>query len=115
MTAQPLQKKRDKLLAQIRKLEAELAEVQRQIDESSVPDPAVIERRGEVLESRQAKTGGCFVLQRIKCGKPSCRCAKAGALGHGPYWYRYWKEKGRTRCKYVGKVLTKNEVVGDIK
>ncbi|MBI3537057.1 MAG: hypothetical protein HY070_05820, partial [Chloroflexi bacterium] len=24
---------------------------------------------------------------------------------HGPYWYAYWKEEGRTRSRYVGRVL----------
>jgi DnaJ-class molecular chaperone len=23
--------------------------------------------------------------------------------GHGPYWYAFWKEGGKTRSKYVGK------------
>jgi hypothetical protein len=22
---------------------------------------------------------------------------------HGPYWYAYWKENGRTRSRYIGK------------
>jgi hypothetical protein len=37
----------------------------------------------------------------IKCGKPGCKCTK-GEL-HGPYWYAYWSEKGRTRSQYLGK------------
>ena len=24
---------------------------------------------------------------------------------HGPYWYAYWKEDGRTRSQYIGKEL----------
>ncbi len=38
-----------------------------------------------------------------KCGKPACkRCSTS--KGHGPYWYAYWKEGGKLRSGYVGKV-----------
>ncbi|MDH5371844.1 MAG: hypothetical protein OEX97_02755 [Acidimicrobiia bacterium] len=38
--------------------------------------------------------------QRIRCGKPNCtRCP------HGPYWYAYWREAGRRKSRYVGKLL----------
>lgn len=42
----------------------------------------------------------------VRCGKPPCRCA-SGAT-HGPYWYAYWSEDGKTRCRYVGKRLSSN-------
>jgi|SRR5579871_734298 len=32
----------------------------------------------------------------VLCGKPTCKRL------HGPYWYAYWKERGRTRKRYVG-------------
>lgn len=37
-----------------------------------------------------------------RCGKINCRCETAGEL-HGPYIYEYWKEKGKTKSRYVGK------------
>jgi hypothetical protein len=37
--------------------------------------------------------------QWVKCGRPTCRCAK-GQL-HGPYQYRFWREAGRLRKEYV--------------
>ncbi len=41
-----------------------------------------------------------YRLESVKCGKPGCtRCP------HGPYWYAYWRENGRTRSQYVGKDL----------
>jgi hypothetical protein len=43
-------------------------------------------------------------LERVRCGKASCRCAD-GEL-HGPYWYEYWSEAGKTRSRYVGKALS---------
>jgi hypothetical protein len=41
-----------------------------------------------------------FRQEMVKCGKQGCtRCP------HGPYWYAYWREDGRTRSRYVGKEL----------
>ena len=41
------------------------------------------------------------------CGKPRCRKCRAG-IGHGPYWYAYRTENGRTTRTYVGKNLPAN-------
>jgi hypothetical protein len=38
----------------------------------------------------------------VKCGKANCKPCQDGQ-GHGPYWYAYWSEKGRTRKRYIGK------------
>ncbi len=40
-----------------------------------------------------------YRLEWIYCGKECKKCP------HGPYWYCYWKEDGKTRTKYIGKVL----------
>lgn len=42
--------------------------------------------------------------QFTRCGKQRCRKCKEGS-GHGPYWYAYWSENGRTVSKYIGTVL----------
>jgi hypothetical protein len=34
----------------------------------------------------------------VNCGK--CK----GGCAHGPYWYAYWKENGRLRKRYIGKL-----------
>jgi len=65
-------------------------------------EPIPTKRGAEVLEERRAG-GMTYRLQRVKCGKPSCKCA--AGLGHGPYWYGYWREGGRLRSKYIGKIL----------
>jgi len=37
--------------------------------------------------------------QLVKCGKGNCtKCP------HGPYWYAYWREGGKRRSRYVGKL-----------
>jgi hypothetical protein len=61
-------------------------------------------RQHEVLRSHRTahKT---YRLESVRCGKESCKCAE-GKL-HGPYWYAYWSEGGRTRSQYVGKDLPK--------
>lgn len=38
-------------------------------------------------------------LELVQCGKSTCK------KPHGPYWYAYWKEGGRTRKRYIGKRL----------
>ncbi len=38
--------------------------------------------------------------EHVRCGKDACRTCP-----HGPYWYAYWKEDGRTRKRYVGRHL----------
>jgi hypothetical protein len=40
-----------------------------------------------------------YRLERVSCGKGCKGCP------HGPYWYGYWKEGGKTRSKYIGKRL----------
>ena len=37
--------------------------------------------------------------QRVRCGKGCASCP------HGPYWYAFWKEDGRSRSQYIGGVL----------
>lgn len=36
----------------------------------------------------------------VRCGKPGCR-----SCPHGPYWYAFWREEGRRRSRYIGKLL----------
>jgi len=44
--------------------------------------------------------------EMVRCGKQGCKCAN-GEL-HGPYWYAYWSEGGKTKSEYVGKHLPKS-------
>ncbi len=43
-----------------------------------------------------------FRLERVSCGKNCKGCP------HGPYWYGYWREGGKTHSKYIGKNLRKS-------
>jgi hypothetical protein len=58
--------------------------------EDDPPDAADQDTAGKVT----------FRQEMVRCGKQGCtRCP------HGPYWYAYWREGGRTRSRYVGKHL----------
>jgi hypothetical protein len=46
-----------------------------------------------------------FIRQHINCGKRRCGTCGGRRYEHGPYWYAYWWEDGRTRSAYVGKSL----------
>lgn len=49
-----------------------------------------LERRRAALRAQLAQVGdlrpGSLVARYRKCGKGNCRCAAAGAAGHGPSW-----------------------------
>ena len=51
------------------------------------------------------QTTGCITyrLEKVSCGKNCKGCP------HGPYWYGYWRESGKTRSKYIGKNLLSTE------
>ncbi len=44
-----------------------------------------------------------FQLQFRKCGKSSCSTCRR-TLGHGPYWYAYWRISAKLISGYVGKI-----------
>ena len=42
---------------------------------------------------------GTVCAQLVRCGRPTCRCAR-GEL-HGPYYYRFFRHGGRLKKAYV--------------
>ena len=54
-----------------------------------------------------------YQLQYRKCGKARCGTCKEG-LGHGPYWYAYWREGTRLRSGYVGKLAPATVPAGTV-
>ncbi len=55
--------------------------------------------------------------QFTRCGKQRCRKCR-DSEGHGPYWYAYWSEKGRTVSKYIGvslppEIIAAREAIGE--
>ncbi len=45
-----------------------------------------------------------YYQQYSFCGKPQCKKCREGR-GHGPYWYAYRSEGGRTTRTYIGRTL----------
>lgn len=45
-----------------------------------------------------------YSRQFRRCRRPTCPSCAPGAPGHGPYWYAYWREQGRVRSRYLGKL-----------
>ncbi len=60
-------------------------------------------KTSEGVKIKPVEAGGSYVLQKVKCGKPTCHCSKPGGKLHGPYWHFYTKTEGKTKCKYLGK------------
>ena len=43
---------------------------------------------------------GAVCAQYVRCGKPNCHCAQGQR--HGPYWYRFWRDRyGQRHKEYV--------------
>jgi hypothetical protein len=58
-----------------------------------------------VVEERHTPTA-TLRLELVACGKGACKsCGGGRRPSHGPYWYAYWKQDGRTRSRYIGKAL----------
>jgi hypothetical protein len=55
-----------------------------------------------VIDERTTPTG-TYRRELVACGKGACKACGGWRPTHGPYWYVYWKDEGRTRSRYVGK------------
>ena len=87
----PLINLSEKEIEQLREIDERLHRVAQE-RRASMPRPAV--------HAEQSFGSITFRYETVRCGKANCtRCP------HGPYWYAYWKENGRTRSRYVGRVL----------
>lgn len=62
-------------------------------------------RSNIAVADRQHYQGKIYQHEKRRCGKTACRCSEGNLskVGHGPYWYAYWKENGRLRSQYIGK------------
>ena len=60
-----------------------------------------------------------YSRQYRRCRKANCSRCAPDTLGHGPYWFAYWREAGRLRSCYLGKrqppgAATAPEVVASV-
>ena len=83
-------------------IDREVLEAVREMDEHELRRLLILAKAR--LEQRGVSFPGAapeVTLRRqlVKCGKAACtRCP------HGPYWYAYWREDGRRRSRYLGKL-----------
>jgi hypothetical protein len=47
--------------------------------------------------SRNLPSNATIRKEYVRCGKLDCQSK------HGPYYYAYWKDNGKTNKKYIGK------------
>lgn len=57
------------------------------------------------IVEQQHYEGKTYQLEKRRCGKDECGCmdGEISEVGHGPYWYAYWRESGKLKNIYVGK------------
>lgn len=82
------------------------------IADSTVPETLRTSSTSRAIVESCSYEGRTYQLERRRCGKKACKCAGAdlGLIGHGPYWYSYWKESGKLKTQYVGKCPPWQEV-----
>ncbi len=52
---------------------------------------------------RPAEPHETYRQEYIRCNKERCKRCTDGGQGHGPYWYAYYRERGKLRKRYIGK------------
>ena len=70
-------------------------------------EPEIVVKPGREVVEQRKQGSRTLQLEYVKCGKAGCKCTKG--QGHGPYWYEYWSQAGKTRSRYIGKKLPKQE------
>jgi len=65
----------------------------------SQPPTLALKKHLDTLLADFTLLAGSLVKQYVVCGKPGCRCQRGHK--HGPLFYLYWKEQGRSRSLYV--------------
>lgn len=84
----------------------ELDRIVRQLIQKAKAEVRRATRKRKIIEER-AVDNKTYRLVAIRCGKENCKCATG--RGHGPYWYAFWSDHGKTRCEYIGKRLPMDE------
>ncbi|MGG6295566.1 DUF6788 family protein [Leptolyngbya sp. AN02str] len=78
-------------------LSAVIADEQASLLQESVAKPVSSESR-----HYEGKT---YQQEKRRCYRAGCKCmsGELSEVGHGPYWYAYWKDGGKMHNRYIGK------------
>ncbi|MBW4443836.1 MAG: hypothetical protein KME10_21920 [Plectolyngbya sp. WJT66-NPBG17] len=73
--------------------------------EKLVPPTGAGDSSRIAIVEQQHYEGKTYQLEKRRCGKEGCVCldGEVSEVGHGPYWYAYWRESGKLKNMYVGK------------
>jgi hypothetical protein len=87
-------------------IEREVIDAVRDMDEHQLRRLLMLTQarlEGTGLDTGLGNGGGGHSIQLrrrlVRCGKASCTTCP-----HGPYWYAFWREDGRRRSRYVGRL-----------
>lgn len=60
---------------------------------------------GAAVTEQRHHQGKTYQREKRRCNRAGCKCMAGEIIevGHGPYWYAYWKEQGKVRSQYIGK------------
>src|SRR5437762_1076142 len=89
-------------LDRLRSLDVWLHELIRVAEEAAYAERSVPRKQTLTERTLDNRT---FRLERVRCGKEKCKCAR-GTL-HGPYWYSYTRVKDKVKSQYIEKKLPK--------
>lgn len=92
-------------------IDRDVLEAVREMDEHDLRRLVILARARLERHGFTFREGGPKVRLReqwVRCGKDACT-----ACPHGPYWYAYWREDGKRRSRYVGKLEEEDSIVGD--
>lgn len=90
-------------------IDRDVLEAVREMDEHDLRRLLILARARLENQGVSFESGGPTVRLReqwVRCGKEACTTCP-----HGPYWYAHWREDGRRRSRYVGKL--DEEIVND--
>ena len=83
-------------------IDRDVLDAVREMDEHDLRRLVILARARLEGQGISFDAGGPKVRLRqqwVRCGKESCT-----SCPHGPYWYAYWREDGKRRSRYVGKL-----------
>jgi len=88
-------------------LSRDLVRAVRRLDEAQLRRLAILVRGLlETSEGPRIEVADLPGMPHVTYRQESVRCGKdCTACPHGPYWYAYWKEDGRSRSQYIGATL----------
>lgn len=88
-------------------LPRDLVKAVRRLDEAQLRRLAILVRGLlETSEGPRMELDDLPGMPQVTYRRQDVRCGRdCGSCPHGPYWYAFWKEDGRSRSQYIGREL----------